>query len=203
MEKIFNHEESLALINEMINRAQSNVQKERMFSMIFWGYTPAVIAVLNYVLLHILDNSNQSFWVWCLMFPAWIISYFIDRHAKQTVLVKTHIDKIGDMVWKGYTIGVAVLLATIFAAAIKYQTPILFTLITPVILILIGVCEFSSACIYRYKAWYWVAALFGISAIGCAFLPVDLHFLVLALCMILGFAVPGHILNHKTKKSHV
>jgi hypothetical protein len=48
-----------------------------------------------------------------------------------------------------------------------------------------------------------VAALFGISAIGCAFLPVDLHFLVLALCMILGFAVPGHILNHKTKKSHV
>jgi len=203
MESNLTHEQSLTLINEMINRARNNVQKGRMYSMIYWGYTTAAIAILNYILLHVLNNPNHSFWAWCLMFPAGIVSYFIDRYINQKVLVKTHIDKIGDMVWKGYTIGVIVFLATIFVAAFRHQTPIMFVLTTPIILIMVGICEFTSAWIYRYKPWFVVAALFWVGAIGCAFLRADYHFFVLAVCMILGFVVPGHILNYQAKKSHV
>ena len=202
MEKNFNHEESLSLINEMIHRAQNNVQKKRQFSMIFWGYTIAVVAVLNYVLLHTLGNPVQSFWVWCLTFPAWIISYFIHRHVNQSVKVKTYIDKLGHLIWNGYLFGVIVLLIIIFAAAIKHQLPAMFILITPVIMILIGISEFTTACIYRYKVWFWIAALFGVGAIVAVFLPNDLQFIILAVCMVLGFVVPGYILNHQLKKTH-
>lgn len=201
MEKNFNHEESLTLINEMIGRARNNVHNERMH-FIFWGYTVAAVAILNYALLHILKNPNQSFWVWCLTIPALIVSHFIGKRGKKVVLVKTHIDKIGNMLWKGHVVGVAVFLIIIFAAAIKYEVPQMFTLINPIIMVFVGICEFASACIYRYKVWYWVAALFWVSAIVCAFLPVDLHFIILALCMIAGFVVPGHILNYQLKKSH-
>lgn len=203
METNLTHEQSLALINEMILRAQNNFQKERKYPLIFWGYTTAVIAILNYVLLQILDNPYQSFWLWCLMFPAGIVSAFIDRRINRTVLVKTHIDRIGGKVWKGYTLGVVVFLATLFAAAIRHQSSEIFLLTTPVIMVMIGICEFASAIVYRYKPWYGVAALFGVGAIGCAFLPTDIHFIVLAVCMILGFVVPGHILYHQTKQNHV
>ena len=201
METNLNHEQSLTLINEMISRAQNNVRKERMLPMIFWGYTTAAVAILNYILLCTLTNQIQSFWVWCLMLPAGIVSAFIDRYIAKTALVKTHIDKIGDVLWKGFTFATWVLLATFFIVAFTQKSAAMFLLITPVILIMVGICEFATACIYRYKTWYWVAALFGGGAIGCAFLPVEMHFIILAVCMILGFVVPGHILNRQAKKS--
>jgi hypothetical protein len=32
---------------------------------------------------------------------------------------------------------------------------------------------------------------------------VGIQFIIFAACMLLGFVVPGHILNHQVKKSHV
>ena len=206
METNLNHEQSLTLINEMILRAQNNVQKERMYSMIFWGYTTAAVAIINYVLLLTLTNSTHSFWVWCLMFPAGITSAFIDRSIHRTLLVKTHIDKIGNMVWRGYLLGVVVFLVTLFSASIRHHSSDVFIMCTPVILIMVGICEFASAVIYRYKPWFMVAALFGVGALGCVLLPAslqELQFIILAVCMLLGFVVPGHLLSRKTKKSHV
>jgi hypothetical protein len=74
--------------------------------------------------------------------------------------------------------------------------------INSVMMIMLGICEFVMGTIYRYKAWYRVAILFWIGAVACAFLAVDLQFIILAICMILGFVVPGHLLNRKTKKNH-
>ena len=95
------------------------------------------------------------------------------------------------------------ILAVIFTAAIRYQAPIIFVMTTPVILIMLGICEFISAIIYRHNPWYWVSVLFWVGAVGCVFLPVDLQFIVLTVCMVLGFVVPGHMLNYQASKSHV
>jgi len=206
METNFSHEQSLALINEMIHRAWNNVQVERRYPVLFWGYTVAVAAVANFVLLQTLSNPNQSFFVWLMVIPAWVVSYFIDRQIDRTALRKTHIDKIGNMVWKGF--GIASILftgiITIFALRIKDFNIML--LINPAMMAMIGICEFASACIYRYKSWCWVAALFWAGAISCAFLPVDRQFVVLALCMVLGFVLPGHLCyrqQKQQKESHV
>ena len=203
MKTNFNHEESLALINEMICRARNNVQTERMYSVLFWGYTVAFLALTNFVLIHVLNNPNQSFLVWLVILPAWLVSYFIDRKIDRTALIKTHIDKIGDVVWKGFGIGTMVFLVIIYTVAFRLMDFELMLLITPVYMTLIGVCEFATACIYRSKAWNWVAVLFWVGAISCAFLQTDWQFIILAACMILGFVVPGHLLNRQQKQSNV
>jgi len=202
MEKNFNHEESLALINEMINRARNNVQKEKGHS-IFWGYLIACTAIANSILLHVLDNPNYSFWVWLIMIPGYAVSYFMYRRTDRKAFVKTHIDKIGDIIWKGYGIGVAVFIFSIFFFAFQNNDFKVLSLINTIILVMVGICEFATACIYRYKSLYLSAILFWAGAIVCVCLPVDVQFIVLALCMVLGFVVPGHILNYKAKKSHV
>jgi hypothetical protein len=171
--------------------------------MIFWGYMVSLIAIANFVLMHTLSDPHLSFMVWLFILPAWVVSYFIDRRIDRTTLVKTHIDKIGDMVWKGFGIGVVVLFAAMYVAAIRMADFHIMVLTNSVIMSMVGICEFVTASVYRYKPWYWVAALFGVGAITCAFLPEDFQFIVLATCMILGFVVPGHLLNSQAKKSHV
>jgi hypothetical protein len=202
MEKNFNHEESLALINEMINRAQNNYQKNAMHSMIFWGYAVASIAIINCILMHLLSNSNLSFLVWLSIIPCWVATYFIDRHVARITLVKTHFDKITHLVWKGFGIGTFLFVACIFVVAHRINDYDIMELITPVMMIMVGICEFVMGSIYRYKAWYLVAILFWGSAITCSFLDVDLQFIILAACLIAGFVIPGHLLNHQARKSH-
>ena len=203
MDTNFNHEQSLALINEMISQARNNLQKERTYSLIFWGSVVALISLINCLLINILTTSEQSFLIWLLIFPAWGVSYFIDRSIDRSALVKTHIDKIGDMVWKGFGIGVLVFVLIINVVAHLTENYQMMMLINSVIMVIVGICEFASACIYRHKPWYWVAVLFWAGALSCAFLEVDIQFIVLAVCMIFGFVVPGYMLNRKSKRSDV
>ena len=204
MDTKINHEESLALINEMIHQARNNFQKERRHPiLLFWGYMVACTALANFVLLHILNNPNHSFGVWLIMIPCWGISHLIGKNVDRTVLVKTHLDAIGNMLWRGYLIGIFVFLIIIYVITFRTHNYNVMLLINPVIMCIIGICEFVSARIYRYKLWYWIALIFWLGAILCTFLNGDLQFIVLAICMILGYVVPGHLLNYQAKKNHV
>ena len=203
METNFNHEQSLALINEMINRAQNNVKMNGGNSLIYWGYFTAVVAILNCILMHTLSNPKQSFLIWCLMLPAAVGSYFIERRIHMKTLVKTHIEKIGGMVWLGFFISFVVFIIVINMVNFRFEIPQVFMLNTPVIIIMVGMGHFISACVFRQKMWYAIAALTWAGAVTSAFLYVDMQFIVFAVCMVVGLAIPGHILNYKAKKSHV
>ncbi|MDR2233112.1 MAG: hypothetical protein LBE56_08325 [Tannerella sp.] len=203
METNFNHEQSLALISEMIQRARNNVKRGSTYSMIYWGYVTAALAIANYVLMHTLADANKSFFIWFLMIPAAVIGVWVERRANRSNLVKTHIDKIAATVWTGFLISYGVAMVVIHVIAGYYEVYQLFTLITPVIVILIGMGQFISACIYRSKLWYAIAALSWTGAIACAFVSVDIQFLILAVTMILGFVIPGHVLNHQARQNHV
>ena len=203
MDTNFSHEQSLTLINEMIARAQNNVNKGKTYSFIILGYVLAVAAVVMYVLLHTLSNPNQSFWIWLVVIPTLVALHFVERRINGEKLVKTHIEKIGGMVWIGYGIGTFVVLAVIFAMAFRLETSVIFQISTPVILTMVGTGQCVTACVFRNKTWYTIAALFWVGAIACAFLKADLHLIFFAVCMLFGYVVPGHILMYQTKKRHV
>jgi hypothetical protein len=205
MDTNFNHEQSLSLINEMIKRAQNNVRQGSSYSLIYWGYLTATFAIINCVLLntHILKDPRQSFWIWALMLPAGVVSYFIERRAHRKSLVRTHIDRIGGMVWVGFFISFLVFMAVLQTANFALGAYQVFLLNTPVILIMIGMGQFITACVFRHKMWYAIALLTWTGAVVCAFLATDMQFIVFAACMIFGLAIPGHVLNYQSKKNHV
>ena len=197
MDTNFNHEQSLALINEMINRAQNNVKLERNYSLLYWGYLTAAFAITHYVLMHTLSNPNQGSWIWALMLPAAFVGYFIERRTKRKKLVKTHYDNITGMVWLGFLISWVffIIVIQIFRGG--------YVLIVPVCLTMFGMGQFITAFVLRYKLWYAAAVLSWTGAVVCAFLATDLHMIVFAMIMIVGCAIPGHVMNHQAKKSHV
>jgi hypothetical protein len=79
-------------------------------------------------------------------------------------------------------------------------------LFTPVIMLFIAIVEFGMAKVTRFKPFYWGAIYFWIGVVLCLLSYVilkrgDLHFLILAACMVAGFIVPGYILNSKAKEN--
>jgi MFS family permease len=203
MDANFHLEQSLSLINEMINRARSYVKTTGAYSLIFWGYVITALAITNSVLMNTLNEPIRSFWIWGLMLPAGLVAYFIDRRANRKVLVKTHLDKINAMVWIGFFISVIVFTTVIHIVNIKLDTYQIFMLNTPVILLLLGMGQFISACIYRTKMWYVIAIQTWVGATICAFVGLDIQFIIFAVCVIIGFIIPGHIMNHQAKKNRV
>ena len=203
MEETFNHEQSLSLINEMIQRAQNNVNKGKTYSFIILGYVLAAAAIAIYVLLHTLSNPNQSFWVWLVIVPAMVAMNFVERRINGEKYVKTHIEKIGGMVWAGFGISSVVFIAVVFTITFNTGTNTIFLLCTPVILTMVGMAQFITACVFRNEMWYLIAIVYWVGSLACTFLNGDAHMIIFAVCMLLGYAFPGHLLLHKAKKSHV
>ena len=200
MDTNFTHEQSLTLINEMINRARNNVSLERNYSLLYWGYLSAVLAITHYLLMHTLSNPTQGSWIWIIMLPAAVVGYFIERSTKRKKLVKTHFDNITGMVWVGFFIS-----WTFFMIVFQFigSNSVTSRLIIPVCLIMFGMGQFITAFVLRYKLWFAAAVLSWAGAVLCAFLPTDLNMIVFAVNMIVGCAIPGHVLNYQVKKSHV
>ena len=209
METKFTEQESFAIINEMIVRARNNVQKGSANSLIYNGYAVAFVAILNFILLHFLPEGNQSLanWVWILMVPSMFISKYIQSRVDRTAIVKTQIDNIISAMWNGFAISVAVLLSILFSMSLVYQTWHYFAVITPTIMIMVALTEFGVAKACRFKPFLWGAICFWTGALFCVFFTYfvlkngTIHLLILAICMILGFVIPGYKLNSSTKKN--
>jgi hypothetical protein len=207
METKFTEQDSFAIINEMIDRARNNVQQGSANIMIYNGYSVALVAVLNFLLLYCLPEAdrNSSFLVWWLMVPNTVVSRFLNRKRDRSAMVKTQIDGIIGAIWNGFTLSVVVLLTTIFATSAVFAEWSPTYLITSSIMILVGLAQFVLASACRYRPFFWSAVCFWTGALLCTltyclFQRGDLHFLILAACMIIGFVVPGYRLNKKAKE---
>jgi hypothetical protein len=207
MKTKFTEQESLSVINEMIDRARNNIQKGSADTMIFNGYAVACVAILNFLLLHFLPEAgrNWSFMAWWLMVPCAVINRFISRKIDRSAMVKTHIDRIVKAIWRGFSISVAVLLITVFSTSYVFDKWTYTLFITPAIMIMLGLNQLvmSKAC--RYQPFFWSAVYFWAGALLCTFTYCvlqrgDWQFLILAACMIAGFVIPGYLLNKKAKQ---
>jgi hypothetical protein len=208
METKWTEQQSLEVINEMINRARNNVQKGSGNYFIFWGVLVAFTALLNLILAYSLKNPDQSFWVWILMIPGGLISYLLARKIDKSKIVKTHIDNIVACIWKGYMFSIIIFLLIVYILSYHFHTYYYFLIINPIILSLIGIAEYVTAKACRFKLLLYGAWSMWIGAITCALTLLILdenvaaQFIILAVCMITGFVIPGYKLN-KLAKQHV
>lgn len=203
METKLDHQKSLELINEMIIQTKNNFQKGSLSVVLFWGYLISSIAIINFILLQVLSNPVQSYWIWSITILGGIISFFIQRKTDRTALVKNHIDSIIKYVWFGF--GISTILLIIIFWTIRLPHNIQFLYLTPIIMLTCGVAQLVTAVACRYKSYYWGAVAFWLGALLGAistvvFKIIDYQFLIMAIAAIVSFIIPNHILNKKNKK---
>ncbi len=207
METKLTEEQSLSLISEMIEQARNNFQQGAGTAFIFNGIAVTFTALLNVALVFLLPNPYLSFWIWLLMIPASIIGKLIDKKVSGQAMVITHIDTIITATWKGFGNSVVIFLILIFSYGFAMKEPKIYMLITPVILVMCGIAEFVTAKACRYKPVLIGAYIMWVGALLC---PVSYivahpwsgvsHFIILSVCMLLGFVVPGYKMNQMAKR---
>ncbi|MDR0509913.1 MAG: hypothetical protein LBH06_02320 [Rikenellaceae bacterium] len=202
METNFTERQSLETITGMIEQAKNYHRKGSLASYVFWGWMIAGLAVADFLLLTLVpsirDNAHA---VWALTLPAAVVNIFIQRRVDRQALVRTHINAIIGYIWTGFAISVWLFLAIVFTIAITTKTWFLMITLTPVIMLMLGMAQFATARACRLRSFltgaiaFWAGAALSAACILSKY--VELQFIILALCMILGFVVPAGALDRK------
>ncbi len=190
-EKALNPEESLRIIRETIDLAKSGL-RENGFHFLLWGWLVVLSCVVNYYLLVVAGMApDKASMVWLGMViigvPAATL-YSIRRQKAQPApnLVRSWYGRV----WLAF--GISLFLA-IFLTANVGLSPI------PFILVLVGFATFVSGTLLRFKPLVYGAAAAWACAFICTFLRPEEQLLAEALAIVLGYLIPGYLLNAQSR----
>jgi hypothetical protein len=193
-EKPLNEKESLELITQMIRNTQKKMEKGSGLPFLIWGYvTIAVSLAVWYLLVH----TGNPYWnfLWFAIpiigFPAMMLTM-----KRSRTLPRTYIDRVIGYVW--IVVGVSALIPSI-AATVVESFPILF-----LVVLLISAGTAMTGLIIRFTPLIISGFAGMILSSLCLILRTSLEsILVFAALFLLVQVIPGHILNYKSRKSHV
>jgi hypothetical protein len=206
MKEDFNEQESLKLITGMIAQAKDRFRSRNGNSIIFWGYSIALLAVANFALLQTLPQGSESlaYWVWLCTFPLFAVNYVRESRKAAQAHAASYINRLTGHVWLGFAVSTLILVLAVFALAaiLPPGGEAVFLLINPLIMGMTGLCLFINGKAYSFRPFVYGAAMFWAGSLLSVLVLVvwklqSAQFLVLALCMLVGFILPGHVLNRK------
>ncbi len=176
-------QQSLDLIASMINQAKGHVRNQS-FYYLFWGWVIVTANLGAYLLFKI--KYHSPYWIWLIVIPAWLISIAYGYKQSNQARSATHIDKINMALWISY--GVFATTIPFLGQWINYQ-------INPIILMVGGICTFTSGVVLRFNPLQIGGIIIFASGIISFFVNPELQLLVAATAIALGYLVPGYILK--------
>src|SRR4051812_6512110 len=182
-------EESLQLIELMIRSAQSNVEDSSFYYLI-WGWLVFIAATLQYVLMQM--QYENSFIGWAVFMPLGaVITILYSRKHKSKQGVKTYIDKLMNYVLLAYLISLFIVL--FFMSKLQLST-------YPMVMMVYGIWLFISGGALKFRPLIFGAIINWILTVVAFFSPFETQLLLLAVAVLLGYIIPGHMLQSKFRK---
>lgn len=205
-EKEITSQESMAIINEMIQRSKTRHFIGDGNILLMWGYLVVGVAALVWVLLALTHHPAMN-WFWFLI---WIIGGIatpvMARKRRDKTGATTYADKICDSVWSvvGYS---AIALTFICLGFLLFGGKDAWNSMLMLPLLIVGFAEIVQGVVIREKSLVWgggIGILAGVYTLCCISGGVPLYAWWFMPMFIVTFAlmmiVPGHILNYKSRK---
>ena len=191
-EKSLSPQESLRVIRETIDLARHSFH-ENGFHFLLWGWLVVFASVANYyfVEVHPIPNPGSA-WMIMVVIGVPVAMFREWRRSKQEKTRNIVHDWYG-MIWLGF--GISMLLVIPMAVR-EGLSPV------PFILVLVGFATFMSGILLRFKPLLFGAAVIWAAALWCLFLTPSQHLLAQAGSAILGYLLPGYLLNQQSN-AHV
>lgn len=192
-EKVLDPQESLRVIRETIDLAKRGVG-ENGFQFLWWGWLVVIACLTEYYLL-VNDYGVKAHLAWIIM-PvlgapvSMIYEWRRDQRQQDRNLVR----ELYGYLWLGF--GVSLVLALVISI-VKAVPPV------PMVLILAGFATFMSGILIRFRPLMFGGAVLWVGAALCLFTPLQEQSLVEAGAIVLGYLVPGYLLNQRARKTHV
>ena len=192
-EQNINPEQSMQIIQSMINRAQNNVA-DNGFHFIFWGWVVFITSIIFYITLKM---EIQNGWlVWSLMplggIFTGIYSYYQHRKYNPDVQkkVRTYAEIYLGYLWIAFGISIFTVL---------FMMNKLGEATYPLVINLYAIGTFVSGGILRFKPLIIGGACSFAIAIFSFFTPFENQVLLIALSLLVSYIIPGHLLRNKFK----
>jgi len=193
-ENDFSPQQSLQLIESMINRAKDKYAEDGSMYLI-WGWLVFICSLAQFTLLHFFQYP-QHYIVWLATIPAFIYQYIYINKKQKRQTVTTYTDNIIGFVWITFAIVIILLGFLIgFLTTGEYYTHIIH-----ILLAVYGMPVFLTGVIVRFKPLIYGGIACWILCIASTFVTTyDYQFLFIPLAMLLAWIIPGYLLRAKYK----
>ena len=193
MDQQFNEQNSLQLIESMINKAKNNFSESGTLYLL-WGIVVFVCSIVQFVAIHFYNNQN-AYYIW---FLTWLVVIyqviFLSRKAKKEK-VKTYTADILKYVWICFAASMF-----LFIFILQYQKA--YYSINPAILVLYGLPTFLSGVILKFRPLIIGGISCWLLSFGSVFVPYDYQLLFICAAVLFAWIIPGYLLRIKFKNQH-
>ncbi len=190
----FSPQESLQLIESMINRAKDKFAEDGYMYLV-WGWLVLCCSLLQFILIHVFQYP-QHYIVWLATIPVFIYQYFYFKKKYRHPVVETYTDSIIGFVWITFAV-VIVLLGFVVGLL---TTGEYYTHIVHILLAVYGMPVFLSGVIIRFKPLIYGGIACWVLCIISTFIKVyDYQFLCIPAAMLVAWIIPGYMLRAKYK----
>ncbi|GAB4497453.1 MAG: hypothetical protein OHK0019_31100 [Saprospiraceae bacterium] len=193
IEKNLSPQESLRVIRETIDLAKHSF-RENGFHFLLWGWLVVIASVAHFYLAEI-QNAARPDMAWMIMVVVGVpVAFFYEWRRSKREKSENIVHNWYGLIWLGFGVSMVI---TIPMAVRNGLSPI------PFILVLIGFATFMSGVLLRFTPLLIGAAVMWAGALWCIFLTPSQHLLIQAGCAVLGYLVPGYLLNAQSRSRHV
>lgn len=184
--------EAIALIENMIKSAKSDI-KDNGFYYMLWGYLVLISALIDFTML-MYEQENHAL-VWAIAMPLGAITSIIRGiQDKKKQVMQTYIDEMFKHLMVAFTISLVVV------CFIMPMTQNNWRSFFPTLMVVYAFALFVSGGIIRFKPLQYGAITVWIMGSIAYFMPYQYQLLLMAVAVLSGFVIPGHLLNIKFKK---
>jgi hypothetical protein len=191
--KELNQQESLRLIEQMIDKAKKSAS-DNSFHFLVWGILVIVASISQYFMLTS-GMGYETNWIWPgIVVIGLPVTFIYEWRRSRRQKAMSYNDRLVSMLWLAFGVTLIIL---ILIAVFGYQiNPI------PFILALVGMVTFFSGVMIRFRPliiggivfWSFSAASYFVNGAGLLLLN--------AAAILLGYIIPGLLLNKKTREQN-
>ena len=187
-EKQLTESESLEVIQRMIQTVKNDLE-DNSFYFLLWGWL-VFVASLGHFFLWKMDYSHPEI-VWLLMPAGAVITFIYGMKQGKKQKVKTYIDDIMKYVLISFLVSLCIVL--FFQVSLKLNC-------YPMVMMIYGMWLFISGGAIKFKPLIIGGIINWILCIAAFFVSFEMQLLLLALAVLLGYIIPGHMLKSKYNK---
>ena len=195
-EEIFSPEQSLQIIQSMIERAKNRFS-ENGHLYLLWGWAVLICSLVEFVLLNFV-HYEYHYRVWFFMWLPFIYQIFYLRKTKKKEKVKNYTDEIIGFVWVSFVI-MMFLFGFLFGRILGEEY---YRFINPGFLALYGMPTFLSGIVLRFRPLITGGIFCWFLSVGSVFTGYPYQLLLLSAAMIVAWIIPGYMMQYKFKQQN-
>lgn len=193
-----NEKDALQIIDQMIASAKNEV-KDNGFYFMLWGWLVFIAAIIDYILVSGWYQPLEAYHavIWTILMPLGGIVTAIGtiREKKKEPRVKTYVGELMNYVVRAFAISLFIICFLMPNFSSGWQS-----LFYPVILIVYAIWLYIAGGALRFKPLIYGGYANWILAIGAFFCSYDHQLILLALAVLTGYIIPGHMLKSNYTK---